>query len=337
MKPFGTVQGRPLPHGGRLDEAVAAHGGPRSAWLDLSTGINPTRYPVPDVPDAVWHRLPEGALENEVRAAARAAYAAPNAAVSLAPGSQMHIQLLPFLHAPQPVAVIGPTYSEHAAAWARAGHEVLAADGVATAEASARIVVVVNPNNPTGRVIDPTLLRNLARRLGARGGLLVVDEAFADVAPEASVASHTGREGLVVLRSLGKFFGLAGARLGFALASPATAARLDDLLGPWAASGPALFAARAALCDRVWIRRTRRRLSERRAELERVLRPHVSLRGGTDLFVLGQHAEVSRLNERLLHHRILARTFRHDPTLVRFGIPGGQRPLARLEAALADR
>ena len=329
MKPL------PLQHGGRLDEAVATHGGPRSAWLDLSTGINPTRYPVPDVPDAVWHRLPERGLEDEVRAAARVAYGAPDAAVSMAPGSQLHIQLLPFLRPPQSVAVIGPTYAEHAAAWARAGHEVLAADGVATAEASARVVVIVNPNNPDGRVTDATLLRNLARRLGARGGLLVVDEAFADVAPEASVAEHAGRDGLVVLRSFGKFFGLGGARLGFALTSHALAAKLDDILGPWAVGGPALFAGRAALGDKVWIRRARRKLAERRRELEHVLRPHVRLRGGTDLFVLAQHARASELDERLREHRILVRTFRHDPTLIRFGIPGGQRASARLQAALS--
>ena len=257
----------PLAHGGRLDEAVAAHGGPRSAWLDLSTGINPARYPVPEVPAPLWHALPERSLEREVADAARAAYRAPDAAVSLAPGSQMHIQLLPFLFASQPVAVIGPTYGEHEAAWARAGHEVLAADGLATAEASARIVVVVNPNNPDGRIVDPALLRNLARRLASRGGVLVVDEAFADVTPDASVAPVAGRDGLVVLRSLGKFYGLAGARLGIALTTMPLAARLGDILGPWAVSGPALFAGRAALSDRVWTRRMRRTLAERRAAL----------------------------------------------------------------------
>ena len=326
----------PLQHGGRLAEAAASHGGPRSAWLDLSTGINPTRYPVPDVPAALWQRLPDSDLEDEVRRAARLAYRAPGAAVSLAPGSQMHIQLLPFLRPPQPVAIVGPTYAEHAAAWSRAGHEVLAADGLATAEASARVVVVVNPNNPDGRVVEPTLLRNLARRLGARGGVLVVDEAFADVAPEASVAPHAGRDGLVVLRSLGKFFGLAGARLGMALTTPTLAAKLDDIVGPWAVGGPALFVGHAALSDKVWIRRMRRTLETRRRDLERILATRLRVRGGTDLFVLASHERAADLDEQLKQRRILVRTFRHDPTLLRFGIPGGQRAAARLEAALAS-
>ena len=208
----------PIAHGGRLDEAIAAHGGLRKQWLDLSTGINPTSWPVPNLPQALWHRLPEESDVALARDAARAAYGVPaDAGIVVAPGTQALIQHLPGLVAPQPVAIIGPTYEEHRLSWARHGHEALVVDGIASAEASARIVVVVNPDNPTGRLHDPARLAALAKRLAARGGWLVVDEAFADVAPEASVAEAAGRDGLVVLRSLGKFYGLAGARIGFAL------------------------------------------------------------------------------------------------------------------------
>ena len=326
-----------LVHGGRLDAAIAARGGLKRQWLDLSTGINPTSWPVPELPQALWHRLPDDEDEAAAREAARHAYAAPDdAGIVVAPGTQAIIQALPALLAPQPVAIVGPTYGEHARCWARAGHEAMVTDGIASAEASARVVVIVNPNNPSGRRIGADRLVALAKWLGARGGWLVVDEAFADVAPQISVADHAGRDGLVVLRSLGKFYGLAGARVGFALTSRAMAARLREAFGPWAVGAPALAIAAGALADRVWAKRMQRILAIRRGELESVLEEAgLELVGSTDLFVTVRHKEASALAERLLDARILVRSFPEERSQLRFGIPGGQRALARLAAALA--
>lgn len=325
-----------LAHGGALDAAIATHGGLRKHWLDLSTGINPTSWPVPDLPQALWHRLPDANDLDGARRSARTAYAAPDdAGIVVAPGTQAIIQWLPFLLPRQPVAILGSTYGEHAASYARAGHEVLVTDGIASAEASARVVVIVNPDNPTGRVREPAALHALARRLAARGGWLIVDEAFCDVAPTASVVDRTGRDGLVVLRSLGKFYGLAGARVGFALTSPGMAAKLEDALGPWAVGAPALHVAALALADRVWTKRMQRILGIRRAELEAVLgEAGCTIEGATDLFVTVRHPEASEVAARLLDAMILVRTFPSASDRLRFGVPGGQRALARLATAL---
>ena len=327
----------PIAHGGRLDEAIAVHGGLRKQWLDLSTGINPTSWPVPNLPQALWHRLPEESDVALARDAARAAYGVPDeAGIVVAPGTQALIQHLPGLVAPQPVAIIGPTYEEHRLSWARHGHEALVVDGIASAEASARIVVVVNPDNPTGRLHDPARLAALAKRLAARGGWLVVDEAFAEVAPEASVAEAAGRDGLVVLRSLGKFYGLAGARVGFALTTRNMAGRLEEALGPWSVGAPSLHVAAGALGDRVWRKRMQRILGLRRLELDEMLvEAGFAIVGGTDLFVSARHPQAEVVDRRLRDAKILVRKFPAAPDRLRFGIPGGQRAFARLKAALA--
>ena len=154
-------------HGGRLDDAVTRFGGAREKWIDLSTGINPHSYPIPEVGVAMWQALPDSGAYDLAEKAVRNAYRADkDAGVSLAPGTQMHIQTLPFLYKPQPVAIVGFSYQEHGICWRRAGHEVYVTDGLESAEASARIVIVVNPNNPDGRIIDSGDLVSLAQILG---------------------------------------------------------------------------------------------------------------------------------------------------------------------------
>ncbi|MEM9731982.1 MAG: threonine-phosphate decarboxylase CobD [Pseudomonadota bacterium] len=324
-------------HGGRLDEAVQRFGGIKSKWLDLSTGINPSAYPVGDVPSGQWQALPDRAAELKAEHAARACYGVPEEAfVSLAPGTQAHIQQLPFLYKPQDVALVGFTYQEHGVCWARAGHSVFVTDGLESAEATARVIVVVNPNNPDGRLCDSSELMALARRLGPKGGLLVVDESFGDVVPDASLIPSCGRDGLLVMRSLGKFFGLAGARFGVVVGPQGVCEKLDERLGPWAVSGPALHAAALALADRKWQQRTRKRLAAGRAQLEDVLKDNgLDVLGGTDLFVLAAHGDAAALAQHLAQHHILVRPFPAKAEWLRFGLPGGKVGLNRLDKALA--
>jgi cobalamin biosynthetic protein CobC len=325
-----------LQHGGRLDAAIATYGGARDKWIDLSTGINPTGYPVKDVSAEAWRELPDEGVKEQLRAAMRTAYGAPDGApISLAGGSQQHIQMLPRLFKSQDVAVVGYTYQEHAACWSRAGHSVFVTDGLESAEATARIVVVVNPNNPNGTIHDKADLLDLARRLGARGGALVVDEAFADTRPDLSVCAEAGRDGLVILRSVGKFYGLAGARVGAMLAAEALVARMHETLGPWAVSGPSLHISTEALENKAWARRMGRKLASSREKLEDILSEGgLSILGGTDLFVLARCADAAALADHLAKARILVRTFPGQSEWVRFGLPGGAAAFNRLKKAL---
>ena len=241
-----------LRHGGDLGAATEKFGTPPDGWLDLSTGINPTPYPVGMLPAAVWQRLPIRDDVTKLDAAARTYYGTPdNTALVAAPGTQAIIQLLPSLRATGTVAIIGPTYGEHGHRWRTAGHDVTE---VATLDAAdADVIVIVNPNNPDGRTVSPDRLMTVAKQQAARGGWLVVDEAFGDVAPQLSIVPASKEPGLIVMRSFGKFFGLAGLRLGFAIGDPAVIAALADALGPWAVPGPALVlgarAARSSLAD----------------------------------------------------------------------------------------
>ncbi|MEL6946535.1 MAG: threonine-phosphate decarboxylase CobD [Pseudomonadota bacterium] len=328
----------PLAHGGRIDEAMARYGGSRARWIDLSTGINPSSYPIPDIPTHIWHDLPDaGTVEAARRAVRLSCGAAENAPVSLAPGSQLHIELLPRQIKQQAVAIAGFTYQEHAHCWSKAGHEVYVTDGLESAETTARVVVVVNPNNPDGQTHRAADLLALAQRLAIKGGLLVVDEAFGDVAPELSLGPEAGRLGLCVMRSLGKFYGLGGIRFGALLGPQAIVDAVDDAMGPWAVSGPAMLVAESAFRDRTWQKRNRKKLAQRRAELEALLGAHgLDVIGGTDLFVLARHEQAPRLAQVCAQHHILIRTFTDRPDWLRFGIPAGKSVLNRLAEALAE-
>ena len=325
-------------HGGRLDEAVAQYGGVRDKWLDLSTGINPQAYPVPDIAADSWTSLPDKGAEVRAREAARTCYGTDaSAGISLAPGSQMHIQTLPFLYKPQPVVIVGFAYQEHGVCWQRAGHQVYMTDGLSSAEATARIVIVVNPNNPDGHIFEPDELLPLARGLAAKGGLLIVDESFADVAPEYSVAGEAGRDGLLVMRSIGKFYGLAGVRFGVALTSPQLQIRLDERLGPWAVSGPALAIAEQALGDRKWQKRNLKKLNSSCKKLRIVLENNgLDILGYTALFVLVQHDRVGDLWEHLAASHILTRSFPDKTDWLRVGLPPNRTGLNKLDKVLGS-
>ena len=320
-------------HGGGVRAAAAHYGIPEDRWLDLSTGINPRGVPVGSVPAEVWQRLPEDA--DGLEAAARAYYGAD----SLLPvaGSQAAIQTLPRLRQRQArVGILAPSYNEHARAWTAAGHEVMALGGHDLDEAATTVdvLVLVNPNNPTGQRFDPGTLLDWHRALAARGGWLVVDEAFMDTTPEQSLAGCMPREGLFVLRSLGKFFGLAGARVGFVLAPGDWLERIATLLGPWSVPGPARWAATQALTDREWQTQIRWRLQEAGRRLEALLRDSgLPPAGGTPLFQWSRTQRAREIQDALARQGILVRRF-DQPASLRFGLPAHEPAWQRLEAAL---
>ena len=305
-------------------------------WIDLSTGINPHSYPLFPLPATALTRLPEPADVAGLAAVAAHAYgAASEKNVVAAPGTQILLPLVAALVKPGRAAVLAPTYAEHARAAGLAGHAVIETDSV-DALAEADLAVIVNPNNPDGRTVERSRLLDLAGILRRKGGLLVVDEAFMDVgARGASLAADAAEEGIVVLKSFGKFFGLAGVRLGFAIASAATARRLDDLLGPWAVSGPALEYGLKGLADTGWQQAMRERLAQEAAMLDALLLRHgIAVSGGTPLFRFVEHPQAGDLFHTLGEHGILVRRFDRLANCLRFGLPAGEAEMARLDQAL---
>ena len=317
-----------LGHGGRLGAARTAWPDAPTPWLDLSTGINPRPYPVPALAPETWSRLPDPESVRALETAAATAFGVDDPArVVAAAGSEALIRLLPRLLASRRIAISTRTYGGHADAWLAAGAE-LADPG----DPAADLRVLVNPNNPSGRALSPDQVVDLTE------GPLLVDEAFADIDPALSVAPLAGAPGherLIVLRSFGKFYGLAGARLGFLVAEPALAARVRRALGDWPVSGPAIAAGLAAYADSAWAAQTRQRLIESTVQLDSLLRrAGFEIAGGTLLFRLTRAADAPRRFEVLAQAGILTRPFPWDETLIRFGLPGSDRDWLRLADAL---
>jgi cobalamin biosynthesis protein CobC len=323
-----------LDHGGNLRAAQQRYGG--TDWIDLSTGINPHGYPAPAPSPDAWRRLPE--RDPALVRAACEYYGAPH----LLPvaGTQAAIQALPRLRAelagPARVTVAAPSYAEHAHHWGRHGHVMrqVAYDALDGVVADSDVVVVVNPNNPTGATVAPARLLDWAAQLAARGGWLVVDEAFGDTARALSVANHAGRPGLIVLRSVGKFFGLAGLRLGFVGAATTLLAALEDLLGPWAVSGPAQEIALAALRDRDWQQATRTRLARDGARMHALLANHGIDAAGTPLFHWWAEPRAEAFHEHMARRAIWVRLFPGAAHGIRVGLPATESEWRRIEQAL---
>lgn len=324
-------------HGGDLGRAARDFAAAPRPFLDLSTGINPHSYPHSPLAASALTRLPDAEATQRLAATAAALYGAPSPAhVAAAPGTQILLPQVARLVRPGRAVILGPTYAEHRRAAALAGHAVVETDDP-QALATADLAVVVNPNNPDGRLLPRGRLMAIAEAVARRGGLLVVDEAFMDVAPAAaSLAGALDAAPVVVLRSFGKFFGLAGVRLGFALAAPARAGRLADELGPWAVSGAALAIGGEALADRAWQAAMRRRLATEAAALDARLRAHgLAVAGGTSLYRFVATPQAARLHAHLGRRGILLRAFERLPGALRIGLPGSAAGLARLDAGLA--
>lgn len=307
-----------LEHGGNLTLASSKYGIPLTDWLDLSTGINPDNYPVAEIPAAVWQRLPD---DNDDLIEAACGYYGCQSLLPTA-GSQAALQVLPKLRPVCKVAMLNPMYREHAHAWQRQGHIVSTFASLTDASvAKADVVLLCNPNNPTAKLFTSTELLALHNSLKHRGGWLIVDEAFMDATPEYSIAQHAHLEGLFVLRSLGKFFGLAGARVGFLLAEDSHLVKVQEELGPWTLTGASRLIAKRALLDSAWQQKTRSDLADKSQRLAALLSNyHLAPQAGTVLFQYIPTLQAMQWQHHLASQGVLVRLFTDTPAL-RFGLP----------------
>ncbi|WP_224824032.1 threonine-phosphate decarboxylase [Cognatishimia sp. MH4019] len=302
-------------HGGGLDAAVARWGGVRTDWIDLSTGINPEPYPLGELTSDAWTALPDRAAQDRLIKAARQFWDVPHeAAVLAAPGASALIAKMPSLWPTGQVQIDAPTYNEHAAAFEAAGWSMGAGDAM----------IAVHPNNPDGRFWGAEMLT---------APFTIIDESFCDIAPDRSLIRLAGRPGTVVLKSFGKFWGLAGLRLGFAIGDPKMIAALAEQLGPWPVSGPALEIGARALEDTAWTIATRQRLAKDAQRLDALMAPHGALIGGTDLFRLYDVGDAQAFQRRLAAAHIWSRIFPYSSSWLRLGLPSS-KDWNRLDAAL---
>ena len=327
-----------LEHGGRLRQAAREYGIALADWVDLSTGINPDTYPIPPIDPLCWQRLPE---DHDGLEAAAAAYYGSEHLLAL-PGSQAAIQSLPRLFKPMAIACVSPLYEEHPHAWEKAGHQLRRLPTLQRAlSVMTPNVLLCNPNNPTANQLPRQSLLDAAGQLRRRGGWLIVDEAFADAEPDNTVAALAGSDdapNLIVLRSLGKFFGLAGARVGFMFAAADKLDALHEIIGPWAVANPARVVARCALEDRAWQAEARSRLAASSQRLAEMLAPLGTVQRTALFCTVGGNAgslSVTALADHFARRGILVRRFDLHG-LIRFGLPGGEGEWQRLAAAVAE-
>ena len=327
-----------LAHGGRLDAARRLFPHAPEPWIDLSTGVNPHAYPAQDWPSSVLTRLPDDDAFAALETAARGAYRSPpEAQVVCGAGVQALIQMLPRAFPARRVAVLGFTYAEHAASWRTAGAQVETVDTL-DALADADVAVIVNPNNPDGRLICVQDMTSLAQKMARRGGLLAIDESFMDFTPQHSAMALTALSGVIVFRSFGKAYGLPGLRLGFALCAPDLAMRLRAMLGPWAVCGPALAIGARALQDEQWLTAAAHARQADAARLDGLLRKAgFEIVGGAALFRLVHRPDSRRRFLTLCAHGVLTRDFPERPDWLRFGLPGDETAWLRLETALESQ
>ncbi|WGD49550.1 threonine-phosphate decarboxylase CobD [Bradyrhizobium sp. CB1650] len=312
-------------HGGNIDQARQRFGGSAEDWIDLSTGINRLPYPAVEVSLAQWSALPSRSEIEALHQAAQHAYGtrAPIVAVG---GAQAAIQLLPRIARCGQARILAPTYNEYAPVLLAAGWDVDEVESL-DALAGADLALVVNPNNPDGRCHEPGELLALLPRVGR----LVIDESFADALPHLSLAREADRPGLLILRSFGKFYGLAGVRLGFALGNAADVAALAAMSGPWPVSGAAIAIGQRALLDDAWGKATSARLARDSIRLDATVQSRGwKLVGGTPLFRLYETDDAVAAQDELARARIWSRVFAQKPTWLRLGLPGSEAEWTRL-------
>lgn len=336
-----------LEHGGKLRDAARLYNIPLTDWVDLSTGINPNGWLPKNMPDEIWNRLPE---ENDDLINAAQTYYGCDVLLPVA-GSQAAIQALPQIlfkenGVKKNIGVLRPAYAEHAYAWKKSGHNVipLTSDQIKTCadkkeetvekEENLDALIIVNPNNPTGETLSPEILTEWHETLAKKNGWLIIDEAFMDCTPENSMLTKMPRNNVIILRSIGKFFGLAGIRVGFVAAPPTILTQMDEALGPWTISGPSRLCALQALRDQEWQTSNTAYLKKASQRLTSLLKKaKFSPTGSTHLFCWVKTENAACIHQALANEGILTRLF-DTPKSIRFGLPKNEQQWQRLTAAL---
>ncbi len=315
---------QPPTHGGNLRQAAQQYQIPFENWIDLSTGINPHAWKIPKIPDYVWQRLPE---EQDGLLEAAQQYYATDTILAVA-GSQAAIQTLPACRKPSRVGIISPAYAEYAYWWQQMGHEVISIprQHIERYLPDLDVLIVINPNNPDAFCYSCETLLQWHQQLSARGGWLIVDEAFMDSTPENSLIPYVNQTSkLIILRSLGKFFGLAGIRLGFVISHPALLEQIQQKLGSWATSHPARWIGKHALCDQTWQNKTRQKLKQSARQLQQLVscldNHNVT---ATSLFAYLPFEYAQALQDYLAKQSIWIRIF-EQPQAIRIGLPRSQK------------
>ncbi|MEO0400697.1 MAG: threonine-phosphate decarboxylase CobD [Pseudomonadota bacterium] len=325
-----------LLHGGAIDLMRQRFPDAPTPWIDLSTGINPRPFPHADVSTAAIAHLPTKAIMDACRHAMSDAINAPEESIVLAPGSELLIRILPSVLALRTVSVLTPSYGDHARVWRMAGATLIETDDPLAYADRADAVVVCNPNNPDGRSFTQDDLDAARMRLASRNGWLIVDEAYADLTPDLSLANAGGKDGLIILRSFGKFYGLAGLRLGAVLAPPAVRSSIATRLGVWPISGAALEIGTRAYNDNNWRNDARRKLQTMRTRLDRIFsNDNTEVVGGTDLFRFVRFKDAHAVWMRLAKQGVYVRRFDWSTHHLRFGLPYDKYSEDRLSKALS--
>ncbi|NIZ13266.1 threonine-phosphate decarboxylase [Phaeobacter sp. HF9A] len=307
-------------HGGTLSAAIDVWCGGRADWIDVSHGSNPRHEESPPLSPDDWAALPDQCAQDALIEAARSFWNVPaEADILAAPGASALIARLPALRPAGRVRITLPTYNEHAAAFEHFGWDI---SDTGPSEAQ----VVVHPNNPDGR---------LWRAQELTAPFRIIDESFCDICPEKSLIQEAATPGTVILKSFGKFWGLAGLRLGFAIGDPALIAGLRAAMGPWAVSGPALRIGTHALNNHDWATTTRQQLAAASARLDLLMQnAGAQVLGGTDLFRLYDVADAKAWQDRLARAHVWSRIFPYSSRFLRLGLPPADR-WSQLEEALS--
>ena len=331
-----------MQHGGNKTAAARAYGVEPSEMIDLSTGISPRPYPLDlgafELSDLI--ELPQAEDAEHLTQVMTSSWHIPDSAkLALASGSGAIISLMPHLYQgdKRHVYCPEPVYSEHVIAWQNAGYTIITYDAGAIPDVDwgrAAAILAVQPGNPMGHIAPPSDWLALMSDAAAHNVMVIFDEAFIDLAPQLSLIPHMGQKGQIVIRSFGKFYGLAGVRLGAAIGHPDDITALYHLMGPWAVSTMALRFGAAAIADHAWADDQRRWLSDRMTFLKEGLAArNVTIVGGTDLYLLIDVADAARLQDDLARQGFWTRIFDSNPRWMRLGLAHDDAIMARFLTA----
>lgn len=325
---MGNIQ-----HGGNLLQAIEEFGGNQEDWLDLSTGISPYTIDLPEFHQDVWRRLPDPKYVKLLEGKAKEFYQTKSNCLAV-PGSQFAIQHLSKVVDGE-IGILEPTYGEYAASFVRNGKSYTSLENISDI-GNASSVILANPNNPDGRIYTSQELLKLAVQLSERNGYLVVDEAFMAIDDPNSLLNEVdATTNVVILRSIGKFFGLAGIRLGFVFSSEKFRAKLAAYLGPWAVTGPALAIADHIFANRFIANELKQKISVRHQQMGEILEQSgLQIVGKNDLFFLIRHPKANALHISLKQQKVLTRIFDYNSDWIRIGLTANSNEDERLLKAI---